>query len=136
MCFLRNVCTESFVANPGPFLHDPAVVVATAGGDGQPPKLVVHTHRSMVAYSKILMPLTDSPRPTYFLGHSLGTIRGHIALSLCNPVTRLKAVGLPLFSSVQGGVYALGQAHMRSTPSLRSLKRRKEVVAVVVFLLG
>ena len=98
LTFLGSVCSESYRACPAPFAHDPCAVLATSGGEGEgregeggsgrPPKLAVHTHRNMVAYSKIFLPKTDSPRPMYFLNHPFGSARGHIAISLCNPITR------------------------------------------------
>ncbi|KAL8578594.1 hypothetical protein ACOMHN_015050 [Nucella lapillus] len=89
ICYLRQVCSKEYSVTPAPFAQHPCVVLKTAGGGGRSPKLVVHTHRNIVAFSKIFMPRTDSPRPMYFLNHPFGTVRGHMAVSLCNPVTRI-----------------------------------------------
>ena len=48
---------------------------------------------------------------------------------------RIKLVFFGLFSSIQGGIYALGKAHMRSTPSRRSfLNVSFETVSTFVWL--
>ena len=59
-----------------------------------------------------------------------------VCLCFCLLLLLLFGGGGPTkFSSVQGGIYALGKAHMRSTPSLRSFPNVAfETVPMIVWL--
>ncbi|KAK7102277.1 uncharacterized protein [Littorina saxatilis] len=89
LTFLRSVCSKSSCAKPAPFAHHPCALLATSGRNGKPPKLVLQSHRNMVAFSKVFLPRTDALNPLYFLDYPFGSLRGHLSISVCHPITRV-----------------------------------------------
>ncbi|KAK7476336.1 hypothetical protein BaRGS_00032454 [Batillaria attramentaria] len=87
---LKTRWTQQHTAMPPQEPRHVNCVMVTAGGqDGRLPKLVVHTHRNIIAASRVITPRGDTPHVTYFMDHPMGSAEGHFALTLFAGVTRV-----------------------------------------------
>nr|KAG5691674.1 hypothetical protein BaRGS_014129 [Batillaria attramentaria] len=73
---LKTRWTQQHTAMPPQEPRHVNCVMVTAGGqDGRLPKLVVHTHRNIIAASRVITPRGDTPHVTYFMDHPMGVTR-------------------------------------------------------------
>lgn len=86
---MRNETRVKYCACPPPEPHHVCTVLVTEAGPGRMPKLVVHTHRNMIAASRVMTPRPEAPHTAVFMSHPLGSADGHFALTLYPGVTRV-----------------------------------------------
>ncbi|XP_025106697.1 uncharacterized protein LOC112571696 [Pomacea canaliculata] len=79
---------DTFEGTPEPQPQDPCAIITTTGAAGHH-RLVLHSHRNIVAFSRVMVPRTTSTTQGFFLNSPFGSAIGHIGLSLYTGMKRV-----------------------------------------------